>query len=529
MKAKYALIALLAISFYGCDDNTAGLGINMFPGNDQNINGKLSTFDVITESVETGRIYAKTNIGYVGKFTDETFGTYKAGFLAEMNCPEGLTFPKVYKETVEGGKPVKGEGILVTNFDNAEMLESTKALYHLIKNGDEVIGNCRINIYLNYSSYFGDSLTACRLSVFELNQNLSKDNAYYTDINPESFYDKSDLLGTKAYTAIDFSNPDYNTSEYYPGVGLSLNKTVTEDLGKRLFEASNQHGSKFYQYFKDLFKGIYVKSDYGDGTVLYVDNISMDVVSAAYATDSITGLKLKAASGKDSIVYTGRSFITTREVVQANQLTNDKVAINERIDEKNCTYLKSPAGIFTQATLPISDIANKLEGDTLNAVTLTFTNYNQSSDKKFGMTIPSRVMLIRKSMQDSFFKNNELNDNISSYLAGHSTNTNQYVFNNITKLITSCIAEKEAARNAAGSTWNEEQWLKDNPDWNKVVLIPVLVTDDGSNNTTGQANIIAIQHDLKPGYVRLKGGLLGETDDAYKLKLEVISTDFNYN
>ena len=79
MKAKYALIALLAITFFGCDDNTGGLGLGMFPGNDQNIKGKLSTFDVTTKSIPTGKIYAKTNIGYVGKFTDETFGTYQAG------------------------------------------------------------------------------------------------------------------------------------------------------------------------------------------------------------------------------------------------------------------------------------------------------------------------------------------------------------------------------------------------------------------------------------------------------------------
>lgn len=65
MKAKYALIALLAITFWGCDDNTAGLGLGMFPGSDQNINGKLSTFDVTTESVHAGKIYAMTNVGYL--------------------------------------------------------------------------------------------------------------------------------------------------------------------------------------------------------------------------------------------------------------------------------------------------------------------------------------------------------------------------------------------------------------------------------------------------------------------------------
>ena len=46
MKAKYALIALLAITFWNCDDNTAGLGLGMFPGSDQSINGKLTTFDL---------------------------------------------------------------------------------------------------------------------------------------------------------------------------------------------------------------------------------------------------------------------------------------------------------------------------------------------------------------------------------------------------------------------------------------------------------------------------------------------------
>ena len=104
MKAKYALIALLAITFWGCDDNTAGLGLGMFPGSDQNINGKLSTFDVTTESVHAGKIYAMTNVGYVGKFTDETFGTYQAGFLAELNCPSGMTFPGVYNGTALDSK-----------------------------------------------------------------------------------------------------------------------------------------------------------------------------------------------------------------------------------------------------------------------------------------------------------------------------------------------------------------------------------------------------------------------------------------
>ena len=82
---------------------------------------------------------------------------------------------------------------------------------------------------------------------------------------------------------------------------------------------------------------------------------------------------------------------------------------------------------------------------------------------------------------------------------------------------------------------NIEDWEKYS-DWNKFILIPVLVTTDSSssNNYYGSSsNVISIQHDLKPGYARLKGGtnatntsLDKEQQDKYKLKLEVVSTNF---
>lgn len=61
--------------------------------------------------------------------------------------------------------------------------------------------------------------------------------------------------------------------------------------------------------------------------------------------------------------------------------------------------LKSPAGIFTQLTLPVSQIAEKLQGDTLNAVKLGIPIYNETSDKKFGMSTPKNVLLIRKNIK----------------------------------------------------------------------------------------------------------------------------------
>lgn len=554
MKAKYALIALLAITFFGCDDNTGNLGFGMFPDSDKNINGQLKTYPVITESVEAGRIYAKTNIGYVGKFTDETFGTYQAGFLSTLNCPTGLTFPGVYNGTAFDSNNK------VTNTMVGEERADDDDIVLIRDKGNKVIGNIHtVELYLWYDTYFGDSLTACRLSVYELDKELEKadeKNAYYyTDIDPTEFYKENDaesLLGTKAYTAVDLSVKDSirNLSTYVPSVHLALEKTISERVGGeilRLFRDAQESGSAFgNKEFLEAFKGIYVKSDYGDGTVLYVDQVQMNVVYKNYVIDSISGKPRKTYDNKDdSTYYAYRIFNSTREVIQANKLDND-----EKVDEliqthNNCTYLKTPAGIFTQATLPVNTISEELSGDTLNAVKLTFSNYNQPSSSNFGMSAPSNVMLIRSKEKERFFANNLLNDGVSSFLTSHTTSTNQYTFSNITRLINTCINDRKAAekeikengkvnytiynaetgKDESKTTHDIAEWEKDT-EWDKVVLIPVLVTYDSSSSNYGTSNVISIQHDLKPGYVKLKGGKLGESEAAYRLSLEVVYTSF---
>lgn len=548
MKAKYALIALLAITFWGCDDNTAGLGLGMFPGSDQDINGQLKTYPVTTSSVPAGRIYAKTNIGYVGKFTDSQFGTYQAGFLSTLNCPEGLTFPGLYNNTAFGNNNK------ITNTMVEKASDDITLIHKNDDNTGEVIGNIHtVELYLWYNNYFGDSLTACRLSVYELEKELEKaenKDYYYTDINPDEFYKENDILGSKAYTAVDLSVKDSirNLSTYVPSVHLTFEKNIAERVGGnilRKFREAQEQGIKFdnEEFFK-AFKGIYVKSNFGDGTVLYVDQVQMNVVYKCYAIDSIKGTPHLTHDGKDSTYYAYRVFNSTREVIQANQLDNDS-KIDELIkNDKSCTYLKTPAGIFTEAVLPISKINEELSGDTLNAVKLTFSNYNQSSNSSnFGMSAPANVMLIREKEKDRFFAKNLLNDGVSSFLTSHSTSTNQYTFNNITGLINACVNDRKAAErdiNEKGkveytvydtekgidepkSTNDITIWEEDTK-WDKVVLIPVLVTYDSSNNNNyygTSSNIIGIQHDLRPGYVKLKGG-----EEGGVLNLEVVYTSF---
>lgn len=515
MKRKYIGVALVALTLFGCDDNTGSLGLNLFPQSDQNIAGHLTTFDVTTRSELADELFAKTSIGYVGKFTDPYFGYFDAGFLTQLHSIEGMTFPEVYGADNPTGVMVKDETYTT-------------------------------ELVLSYSGYFGDSLNACRLSVFELDKPLNKAEMLYTDLDPTNYYDTSKApIGRKAYSAVDLSIKDSirNLSGFKPYMRIPLSK----EIGDRIYRACKKAGKNGLSNaaFQELFKGVYVKSDYGDGTVLYIDQIELNVAYEVYVKDSTNTQVLKKqyetdeyGNLKDSTAYGKRLFVATKEILQANKFNRDNESIQKRLQESQCTFLKTPAGIYTQAALPLKEIESQLSKDTINAVKLALTNYNQTSEYgkyNFSMTPPTDILLVREKDKKAFFEKNQIADNATSFLAKHNAiGANQYVFSNITKLVTACIAEKEQARKNAGTAWNEANWIAANPLWDKVALIPVVVGYDSS--TTSPA-VISVQNDLRPGYAKLKGGAdgaiklpTGEYDPAYaenRLQLEVIYTSFN--
>ncbi|MDL2213414.1 DUF4270 domain-containing protein [Bacteroides sp. OttesenSCG-928-E20] len=493
MKANYLWTLLLGIIFIGCDDNTGSLGLDMLPGSDKLV-VKTKTYKLETRSTLSGPVYAKTNKGYIGKFTDPDFGFYETGFLTQLNCTENFKFPEPYDPLTETGEMA----------------------------GDTIFD---VFLQLSYQYYFGDSLNACRMSVYELNKVLDKKKAHYTDINPEDYYSPEDLIGRKAYTAVDWSHSDSIRSlDTYTN---AVTFTLPKEFGNKILRLNREHPEYFKNsdaFIENVFKGIYAKSDYGDGTILYIDQAEL-MVRYAYHLKDDDGKILKKTDGTDSIGISGRSFASTKEVIQANKFTNsDKLKEKTESDEEQkWTYIKSPAGIFTQASLPIQQIYDELHADTLNSVKLAFTGYLQKEHDKvndlFKMSAPANVLLIREKDVETFFETNSLYDNITSYLTQYDTN-NQYVFSNITRLINYCIAEKEAVREEEGKDWTAAEWAaweKENK-WNSVVLVPVLVNKDSSNAT------VSIQHDMRPEYVKLKGGDAQKGGD--ELELEVHYTEF---
>lgn len=78
---------------------------------------------------------------------------------------------------------------------------------------------------------------------------------------------------------------------------------------------------------------------------------------------------------------------------------------------------------------------------------------------------------------------------------------NQYAFANVAQLVSKCKQEKLKGMNESGLS--ETDWEAKNPDWNKVVLIPV--THANNDNAAGNNAAAILSMDMKLNSIRLVG------------------------
>lgn len=450
-KTPWLLLAVLSLVCFACDDNTDTLGVEMMPYADFTTS-QYATYEVETVSYEVGdSVLARSSMSYIGRFTDPETGTViESDFLAQFHCSEGFAFP-----------------------DSV---------------ADSLITSTELRLYVE--DFVGDSLATFKLSVYPLTEILDPDANYYTNIDPALYYDTTqEPITTKWFTISDRTITDSARwdDDYYTSIRIKL----PDSVGQRIYEGyvSNpewfENTETFVNSGLPCCKGFYFKIESGDGAIAYIDvsqfNLYFDYYDEDYETDT-TGVV---------------QFAATEEVVQATRFENSRLSL--LLDNADVTYLKSPAGIFTQATLP-TDLIN-IE-DTINSAILTFTRYNDLVDSDFKLSIPQTLLLVRlDDYLNGFFEDYMVADSETSYLASFSSSSNTYEFANISKLLTTIRREK------AEGTATENADI--------VLIIPVEATYDTSSN------VVALNHDFSMASAKLVGG---END---RVQLELIYSNYN--
>ena len=205
----------------------------------------------------------------------------------------------------------------------------------------------------------------------------------------------------------------------------------------------------------------------------------------------------------DSVQAGVTRFSATGEVIQGNQIDVDGVdELLQSSLQSSHTYIKTPAGLYTQLELPIDEIYKNHENDSVSNVKITMNRYNDFNTSNYALGIPQTLLLVRKQDMNSFFEQKKSVDNITSYTT--TFNVNQYAFSNIARLISYCKQEK--IRGMKESGLSEAEWEKQNPDWNKAVLIPVTTSNSQSSSSSSSSSSSKMYLlDMKLNSIRLVG------------------------
>ena len=205
-------------------------------------------------------------------------------------------------------------------------------------------------------------------------------------------------------------------------------------------------------------------------------------------------------------ITTSTNLVSTEEVLQMTNFSNDNTRLQQLANETGHTYLKTPAGLFTQLTIPMSDIMAGHRNDSVNSAKIILYRQNNTSESAYHFNIPKNLVMLPSDSLQSFFANNRIPDNKTSFLATYNSTTNSYVFNNISGIVNLFMRHTNSAN------------------WGKVVVVPVelqTVTQGTGNNQ--QTKITKVSHEM--GLTSTK--LLGNSPGRNNIEISVIYSRFN--
>ena len=470
---------MIAIAITSCDDTTDTIG-GSISGNMDNVDIQTAVYNITSRSIISDSVLSRNTTGYLGKVKDPETGSYvTSDFMTQFQALEYFSFPEQ---------------------DSLAYYDADSVLHRGIIKAD----SCELRLF--YDTFYGDSLAPMKLTAYEMSKPMLENRNYYSNFDPiaNGYIREEGICKDKSYSLVDLSvsEDDRGEDDYTNNIRILLNDEYTDKDGKKYNNYGTYIMQKYYDdpenyknsitFAHNVVPGFYFKSKSGLGSIANISN-SMLLLYFSYLDG-------------DSVVTGMTKFAGTEEVLQTSNISNDKAVISQLAADRTCTYIKSPAGLFTELTIPVDEIIRGHEKDTINSAKLTLTRINNNVQSKYSLNVPSTLLMIPKDSLYSFFENQQIANYKNSFIASWSYSTssgnydNTYVYNNIANMV--------SAMNSSD---------RRSPDWNKVVLIPVTVSYNSSGTLT------KVVHDMSLTSTKLIGG---PDNPNEPIKLEVIYSRF---
>ena len=480
----FTAIAFIAMAMISCTEDTDTIGSSITNDTDRLL-FSTGVYNATSRSILADSVYSHNSDCYFGMVKDPETNTYvKSDIMAQFNMIEGFSLPS--------------EDKMLSKID-----------------GEVVADSCCISLFVKYSKSYGDTLNAMKMRVSELNAPIDDKYTHYSnfDLKKNGYIRNDGLKINKMFTVRDLKLSDGNLyslqhnipyqgtssdSGYYDRILIPMNVPYTA-----------KDGRTYNNYGTYVMRTYYEHPEYFTNSYRFVHNVcpgfNFEITDGLGVMANIMEIDIQMfysfITPTDTTAYTSVYLSSTPEVLQTAHIVNDRKALEDLVNDNSCTYLKSPAGIFTEVTLPVDEISQAHVNDSLLSVSISFSRQNSNVETSNPISTPSSILMVHKDSLYSFFENKTMYDYKSSFYAALSS-TNNYSFNSIGNIITLM------ARQKAEGLKSDPDWVAKHPDWNKVVLVPVSTTvkysSDYYGNTT--STVSAVGNQLGLSSTKLVGG-----------------------
>ena len=456
-----------------CTENTDTIGTTL-TDTERTYSETAVTYPVTSKSVKSVNVFSRGRNGYLGQAKDlETDCYLTCNYMTQMRTIGKHQFPDVMSVNIN---PAKYD----PSIERWKQVEAD---------------SCWLELYI--LSSVGDSLTPMKVSVREMSEPYEEGVTYYVDFDPEALNmirtGKGAVNSYMTYTTSNhvFSDAERAKTNFANYISIGLNDSIYDKndptvkynnygtyLMRKFYDpATHDNFLNQYKFTHSICPGFYIKHAGGIGNIA--------TIYAARLVVAYVGVV------NEQPLYS--AFGGTEEVIQKSNLSQSDTELQELIDNNTCTYIKSPAGIWTELELPVEEIMNGHENDTLNTARIFIPRLNNEHMNDYAFKVPQTLLMIPTDSISDFFDNQKVANFRNTYLASYASKTNGYTFNNISILISNLYRKKQAGNVSAN--------------WNKVTLIPVETTYSTVSSTASQV-LTKVTHDMSMSSTRLiKDGL----------------------
>lgn len=394
MKIKTILYSVIfTISFLclvSCSDELTSIGSDIQPGGDGIFVGADTVFLTAKTISMKDSIFARTTSGALGEYIDPILGSTKSDYLFQYYCPNGLKF--VGKDR---NKIVIDSVVMTISVDSA-----------IIGNRNAPMG----------------------LSIYRVNTPLK--GYFYTNVDPTIYCDMSTTLGRGVFVANELGS--YYSTKH---IKIKMNNSYGQEFLNQWKQDSTIFASQ--EKLNNKFKGVYITNTFGNSTLAKVNSTRLNIYYNYQGRNH--------DNTKDSTKTETFTLTATNEVIQMNHIKNDiPSSLLTDAEAKTKTYLKTPAGLYTELTVPLADIINSINNKTeidsnlmINIASFRLKGYSDLETQS-GLSNPSNLLIIDKDSINGFFEKNDLtefNKGQTSILVTRTAATNTYDLGNMATII----------------------------------------------------------------------------------------------